>query len=285
MNRSLQSLRAYLHKGGEVPQWSPEPGVVVVGSGKGGAGTSSVSALLALAGARENRRVLLVDGDESLGSLGLYLGYSDPGPGLGDLRGGEVEPRDLLHQVFGSLWLLPGGGGGSEATLATSLGERRTLFHRVTELFEAFDLIILDGGSHLASVMAACSTRPERLLAVTTPDRVAMAATHALLKVARNRYPELPSELLINFADTAVADETFQMMAQAGEKFLDIRPSFAGSVPDDPELRDHMAVGAPLTRMDPQSPALAAVWNLHGRLAAEQESLQAGFGKVLPFPA
>jgi MinD-like ATPase involved in chromosome partitioning or flagellar assembly len=165
------------------------------------------------------------------------------------------------------------------------LGERRTLFRRISGLFREFDLIVMDGGSHLASVMAACSVGPERLLALTTPDRVAMAATHALFKVAGARYPELPAELLVNRSDAAVAEETFQMMAQAGERFLGVRPTFAGSVPADPELKEHTAVGAPLTRMDPDSPALNAVWNLHGRIAAEQECLQAGFGRVLPFPA
>ena len=80
MNQSLKSLRNYLDRGGERTRWAPSPGVLVLGSGKGGIGTSTVSALLALAGVEDGRQVLLVDGNESVGSLHLLLGKPDPGP-------------------------------------------------------------------------------------------------------------------------------------------------------------------------------------------------------------
>ena len=99
MNRSLQSLRNYLDKGGERTRWTPSPGVVVVGSGKGGIGTSTVSALLALAGAEDGRQVLLIDGNESVGSLHLLLGKPDTGPGIGDLRGGAPVSFTVFHRL------------------------------------------------------------------------------------------------------------------------------------------------------------------------------------------
>jgi flagellar biosynthesis protein FlhG len=282
MNRSLKSLRTYLEKGGETPRWAPTPGVVVVGAGKGGVGTSTISALLALAGAREGRRVLLVDGDEGVGSLHLLMGLTDPGPGLGDLRGGELTPHDLLHPLAQSLWLLPGGGGGGEATLSTSLGERRALFRRVSTLYEEFDLVVLDGGSHLASVLAACSAGAERLLALTTHDRVAMAATYALLKVTQDRFPHLPVEILVNFGEDPSSDEVFRMMSVAGNRFLGLQPGFAGCIPADAALQTLRDEGAPLSALNLSARASEATGLLHSRLAAEQESAQADGTPVLP---
>lgn len=285
MNRSLKSLRTYLDTREKPSPRASNPGVVVVGSGKGGVGTSTVSALLALAGALEDRRVLLIDGDEGVGSLNFLLGFPDPGLGLGDLRGGELEPHDLLHPVTDCLWFLPGGGGSSESTLATALGERRALFRRVSDLYGDFDLVVVDGGSHLASVMAACGTAPERLLALTTPDRVAMASTHALLKIMGTRLPDLPIEIVVNLGHGAPAENTFKLMAQASVRFLGMEPSFAGSLPDDPHLRAHTEAGAPLTKMDVSCPAFDAASVLHSRLAGQQEPSGHKHEEALSFPA
>lgn len=286
MNRSMKSLRTYLSNEREGSPWTSSSGVVVVGSGKGGVGTSTLAALLALAGARDDRRVLLVDGDESVGSLHLLLGLPDPGPGLGDLREGELTPRDLLHPLSETLWFLPGGGGGEDATLATALGERRALFRRVSTLYREFDLVVLDGGSHLASVLAACAAGAERLLALTTRDRVAMAATYALLKVTLERFPPLPVEILVNLEKASSSREVFRTMSAAGQRFLGLEPAFGGSIPDDPGLRSHMEEGGTLRTLDPASPALEAARHLHARLACEQESEEDETGPALslPFP-
>jgi flagellar biosynthesis protein FlhG len=281
MNRSLKTLRSYLEKGGENPRWTPTPGVVVVGAGKGGIGTSTVAALLAFAGARDGRQVLLIDGDEGVGSLHLLLGMDDQGLGIGDLKGGELSPSDLLRKVQPSLWFLPGGGGGVDSTLATSLGERRALYQRVSTLYSDFDLVVLDGGSHLSSVLAACGVGAERFLALTTSDRVAMAATYALFKVIRDRFPSLPVEVLVNSQKDASSEDVFLMMSSATTRFMGLELRSAGSIPEDPLLEDLSREGRPLTDLPTTAPSLEATGLVHARLAAEQESFGAKTMHVL----
>ncbi len=285
MNQSLSSLKAYLGQTQDQPPWAPAPGVVVVGSGKGGVGTSTVSALLALAAAAEGRKVLLLDGDESAGSLHLLLGLTDAGPGIGSLRGGDLTPRDLLRRLGKNLWFLPGGGGGADATLALALGERRALFRRVAGLYDEFDLVVLDGGSHLTSVMAACGAGAERLLALTTPDRVAMAATYALLKVGTERFPCLPMEIVVNGTDPASAEEVFRMMFLAGSRFLRLEVPYGGSIPRDPELEQLHAEGRSLRSVDFGTAAPRAAERLHARLASEQEAAGSLGADLLPLSA
>ncbi len=270
-----------MDRGGETTHRPPSRGVVVVGSGKGGVGTSTVSALLAMAGARDGRRVLLVDSDEGVGSLHLLLGIADPSPGLGDLKGGEVTPQELLRPVSSGLFFLPGGGSGKDATLATGLGERRALYQRVSSLYPEFDMVVVDGGSHLASVAAACAAGAERLIALTTSDRVAMAATYALLKVSRERFPTLPVEILVNRQSDPQADEIFRVMATAGTRFLGLDPSFAGAIPHDPQIQTGSEEGIPLLDLDFPAPSLEAAGLIHGRLAAEQESVETGSATIL----
>ncbi len=284
MTRSLDSLKGFLGQPGNGPRWVPAPGVVVLGSGKGGVGTSTVAVLLALSASQEGRQVLLVDGDEGVGSVHLLLGLADAGPGLGSLRGGDLSPEDLLRPISGSLFLLPGGGGGIESTLSSAAGERRVLFRRVSELFSRFDLVVVDGGSHLASVLAACSVGAERLLALTAPDRVSMAATYALLKIGRERFPALPMEVLVNWGERVTAEEVYRMMALAGQRFLGLEVAFGGAIPRDPHLLRLMEEGASLLGLTPGSPSLEAVGALHGRIWGEQVRATGGSVPVLSFP-
>jgi MinD-like ATPase involved in chromosome partitioning or flagellar assembly len=285
MTTSLDSLRAYLGSGGQGSRWTPTPGVLVVGSGKGGVGTSTVSALLALVAAQEGRRVLLVDADEGLGSLHFLFGLQDSGPGIGALRGGDLSPADLVRPVTESLWLLPGGGDAVGSTLSTALGERRALLGRVADLFPFYELVIVDGGSHLASVQAACAAGAERLLALTAPDRVSMAATYALLKVTRERFPALPLEVLVNQGDGMGAEEVFQMMATAGRRFLGLKVGFGGSIPRDFALEKGIVAEGSVLDLPPSSPALNALGVIHSRLASEQRGDSAASSRVLAFPA
>ena len=83
-------------------QWAPTSGVLVLGSGKGGVGTSTVSALLALVAAQEGRQVLLVDadhfGDEEEGQGNRNGLYEIAFPLLGD--GVDRGRRDLSKRAF-----------------------------------------------------------------------------------------------------------------------------------------------------------------------------------------
>ena len=285
MTSSLDSLRAYLGSNGHASRWAPTPGVLVVGSGKGGVGTSTISALLALVAAQDGRRVLLVDADEGLGSLHFLFGLSDTGPGIGSLRGGELTPADLVRPVTESLWLLPGGGGEVESTLSFGLGERRALLRRISDLYPFYDLVVVDGGSHMASVLAACSAGAERLLALTAPDRVSMAATYALLKVSRERFPSLPLEILVNQGDGVSAEEVFRLMSMAGRRFLGLNVAFGGAIPRDVSLETGAGADGSVLDLSPSSPALNALGVINGRLVSEQAEETGPTTGVLAFPA
>ena len=63
-------------------------------SGRGGSGTTLVSALLAVAAAGDGYRVLLIDADEHVGPLALTLGVT-PRASWQDVRGGQYGAIDV----------------------------------------------------------------------------------------------------------------------------------------------------------------------------------------------
>ena len=269
MTRSLDSLKAFVADSGDVPEFQPEPGIVVLGSGKGGTGTSFISALIALTASRSGSRVLLVDADETAGTLHLMFGFPSGGPGLGALRGSGVTPDQLLVPVVPDLLLLPGGGGHVDATFAVAPSERRALMRRVSGLYDHFDLVIVDGGSRLDSVMAACSVGAERLLCVTTTGRIALASTYALVKVARARFRGMPMELVVNGASHGAALDTHAVVQSASASFLGSSIDFGGAVPEDAGARIAVSNGQPLQELPGDSPAFESAARMaHGLVRA-----------------
>ena len=284
MNRSVESLKAFMAGSRRESTLRPVRGVLVVGAGKGGVGTSVVAGLLAVAAARSGAQVLLADGDEAVGSLHLMFGMTDPGPGLAALRGGKVAPRDLLVSLAPGLALLPGGGGGMDATFAVAAADRRVLFRRVAGLYEHFDLVVVDGGSRLDSVMAACATGAERLLCVTGSDRISLAGSYALFKVTRTRFPGLPAELVVNGATTRTGQGAHRVVEAATGSFLGAAVPLAGVVPDDQEIRDALRANRPLHRLAAAVPALEAAGAIVHRILREHTAALEGDAPLIPLP-
>lgn len=267
MTRTVDSLRALVSGGHDDSHRRMEP-VTVFGAGKGGVGTSTLAGLAALHLSRQGLRVLLVDADETVGAQHLMFGLPLESAGLGALRGGAARPEELMVQVAPGLTLLPGGAGGVEATLAMAAAERRILLRRVAGLYERFDAVVVDGGSRLDSVMAACAAGAGRLVAVTSRDRIAQASAYALLKVARARFQGLPARLVVNRAGAPEGREAHELVDAAARTFTGTGVLFGGAVPDDDALGAALGGGSPLHAIA-EGPAADAVALVAEQLLAE----------------
>lgn len=255
MSTQLEALRRYVAQHPAPPPALPATGgarVVVVGSGKGGVGTSLLAALLAVGAASRGARALLVDGDGTLGSLHLLLG-AEPGPGLAGLRGGAGAPEELIVHLTDALHLLPAGEPGGTIPAV----ERQALFRRISALNPLYDLVIVDGGSRLDSVLAACGAGAVRVLIATTVERIALTATYALAKVLADRHPSVAVELLLNRTDQTVADPAAEEVRGAVKHFLRRTVGYAGWIPDDECLRAALEAGMDLQDAAVGSPAAA----------------------------
>lgn len=246
------------------PVTHADPAIVVVASGKGGTGVSLVSALVGLAVAGEGRRVLLVDGTDSYGALHVMLGV-EPRHRLAELRGGTVQAEALLVTVTETLSLLPGGADepGEQPMSAT---ERQLLSRRARELYDGFDLVVVDAGSRLDAVLGACGDGVDRLVVLATDDQVTMAASHALIKAVEARLPGLPVDVLVNRADEGAAAVVHGHMATAAMQFLGREVGHAGAVPHDHCLQTGMGAGMTVQDAAAGSPAAVAARDVGLRL-------------------
>jgi MinD-like ATPase involved in chromosome partitioning or flagellar assembly len=258
---------------------APDAGsnVVLVASGKGGVGTSVVASLLALSAASAaGARVLLVDASESGGTLHHLLGVR-PTHSLWMLKDARTTPADVLLPVDDRLTLVAGGtsgGGGGQSALvapATDL-ERRSSLLRLAQLYENYDVVVLDGGSRLDTIAAAADIGAPSILLVTSADRLALAANYALVKSIGARRADAPIAVVANRHGEALAADACEFLAGACAHFLGRTIDLVGAIPDDPCLQ--AAVGAGMSVRDALdgSPAADAVGGMLSRVLPRLES-------------
>ena len=137
---------------------------VMICSGKGGTGKSTVSVLLGAGLARLGRKVLLVELDSGLRSVDIIAGvYGRTVYDIEDVLCGRCVPSPLYAGL--SVISAPYEGG---EVAAVPLGR---LLQAVRPYF---DLILLDTAAGMGAPFSAAATVADRALLVLTPDPVAL---------------------------------------------------------------------------------------------------------------
>lgn len=237
-----------------------EPQTVLVASGKGGVGTSMIATLMALSAAHGEQRVLLVDATESGGSLHHLFG-ARPSRSLWMLSRPNAELRDTLIAIDDSLTLVAGGTAGG-ATPPRNDDERRAALASMSQVFGAFDLTVIDGGSRLDTVRAIADLFAPQILLATSADRLSLAANYALVKSLRTRRDDLEISVVANRNAAAVAEEACEFLIGACSHFLGRAIAIAGVVPDDPCLQAAIGAGMSVRDALEGSPAADAARDL-----------------------
>ncbi|MCC6245708.1 MAG: hypothetical protein IT353_22945 [Gemmatimonadaceae bacterium] len=248
-------------------------------SGRGGSGTTLVSALLAVAAAGDGYRVLLIDADEHVGPLALTLGVT-PRASWQDVRGGQFGAIDVAMPLSTTLTLVAGGPAllSDRHAMPATMAERRACLRRVSALSQSMDLVVIDCGSRFESIVSAIAPHDgERLVAVTTgADPIALASTYALCKAVLARHRALPLDVLVNRHDGPEALRSFDAIDAGARQFLGTSLHFAGAIPSDPTLDAALRAGMPFPDAAAGSPAAIAAHDVVMRTLAGTSSTRPG---------
>lgn len=264
----------------------PAHTALLVASGKGGVGTSIVTALTAMSAAERGERVLVVDASEGAGTLHHLFGVR-PTHSLWMLTDPRSQPEDALIPIDDRLTLVAGGTSGANhpAVAPASDHERRSALTRLAHVFGNYDLVVFDGGSRLDTITAIADLTDPSLLLVTSADRLALAANYALVKSVRSRRADVRVSVLANRHGDALAEEACDFLAGACEHFLGRSIEIAGAIPDDPCLQ--AAVGAGMSVRDALdgSPAAEAMRGVLARVLPSRLTAPRPAAMPLSFPS
>lgn len=233
------------------------PHVIGIVSGRGGAGVSLVSTLLAYASAeRTRRRTLLVDADPWLDVQRIWLDVRE-GPGLESIRAGDAEA--LVRAVAGDLELA------SLRCADTGAPGSRALVRRFSHVFGSRQAVVVDAGARLEALEKCVDLRVGSILIVSDVDAVALGATHAMVKAIR-MYLDVPWYVLFNRTDANASEVALPILSAGIRRFLGTDPVIVGHLPEDPSLKPEVGTSRAVLPAIATSRLLGIVADLLPRL-------------------
>ncbi|QFY05620.1 AAA family ATPase [Nonomuraea phyllanthi] len=203
----------------------PDPrsgSVICVIGGRGGAGSSVLSACLALRASGDHLRTLLVDADPLGGGIDALLGQEEAsGARWGDLvaREGRINSSALQAALpsFGDLSVLSFHRGDVAAIPAQAMRSVLEAGRR------GFDLVVVDLPRHLDAAAIEALTRAKTTLVVATADVRGILSSVQVLSETRKHTSDIRAILRPGVLDDDTAAASLGVLS-------------AGTLPDQPRL-------------------------------------------------
>ena len=237
--------------------------ILVVASGKGGSGKSTVCAGVGAALARRGLHVLLVDADAGLCSLDLMLGVAqDLVYNLGDILAGRCEPVRAIHQVAACPGL---------DVLTAPSGEQADLTEEnmarlCRGLAQYYDFVLIDAPAGIGEGFSLAAAPADDALLVVTPDPVCIRSAEKAGRLLREK--DLSCRLVINRYRRRVLKD--RMVEDLDEVIDKTSLQLIGVVPEDEQVAAAAARGEVFGG---SSPAAVAFSNLVARLCREDRPM------------
>lgn len=147
---------------------------ILIASGKGGVGKSTVASFLGMQAAKKGKKVLLIDADTGLGALDILLGVSDSVMNTWlDVATGNCDVQRAFVSVADSLTLLP-----SPACYPDDL-PADTMAVLTEKCEDEFDLILIDASAGIDNNLQMCAKACDRAVFVATADEVSVRCAAA----------------------------------------------------------------------------------------------------------
>lgn len=245
--------------------------ILTVYSPRGGVGCSTIAINLAVAlHERMDMRVLLMEGKMIFGHLGLMLNsrprntIADLIPHAGALDEGLVE--EVVSQHASGIHVLL-----SSPDLNVGQGIRpNDLYSVIQALSRAFDLIVIDAGSHLDDNSVTLMDAADRVLLVTTPDLASLHDTSRFIQLSRGLgFPPHKVLTVLNRASLSGGIRTREIESALHQ------PLFGQIAEGDSKVIRSLNRGVPLLFGASHSPVSKDIRALAARLASMRSGVMA----------
>jgi flagellar biosynthesis protein FlhG len=251
--------------GNQMAPGKKRPQTLCVTSGKGGVGKTSFTVNLAIALARSNHRVLVVDGDMGLANVDVLLRLSVK-HNIRDILANGADPRQALIFPRPNLAVLPGSSGVPEMV---SLGDqqRDRLAAFINAVASDFDYVIIDTAAGIGASVLWFNRFCDHNLFILSPDPTSMTDAYALIKLLAKDYGIQRFNLVLNFIrGVQESNHTLNTIQRVAQRFLSLELNHLGSIPEDKAVRRAVLDQVPFFEQTPGGKAARAIQDLADRL-------------------
>jgi flagellar biosynthesis protein FlhG len=247
---------------------------LVVTSGKGGVGKSTLALNAAWLLAGMNLRVVLVDGETNMANLDVLSGCS-PEYRMGDVLRGERDMEDCFVTLRDGLRFLAGDSGDLERP-GTVMGRQEQIYSAVDGLEDCADVVLVDTASGMNGEALGYALGADEVVVVTSPEPTGIIDTYAVIKILRHHRFGGKLGVAVNGARRpSDADEAMAKLRCAVSHFLGLPFQYAASLPHDPAVSRCVAGQEILVSRHPASPAALSL-----RALAQNISYSVGVKQV-----
>jgi flagellar biosynthesis protein FlhG len=227
---------------------------LVITSGKGGVGKSTVALNCAWLLAGQDVPVVLVDGETNMANLDILSGCS-PEYRLGDVLRGVRDPEECFVTLRPGLRFLAGDSGDCELPF-TGAGRQEQVLRAIDNLEEPAGIVIVDTASGMSSDVLGYALGADEIVVVTSTEPTGIIDTYAVLKILRHHRFGGRLGVVVNGARRpSDADEAMAKLRCAVDHFLGLPFHYAATLPYDPLVPGCVMEQEILARKHPMSPA------------------------------
>lgn len=213
---------------------------IVICSGKGGVGKTTITANLGIALARLNQRVVLVDTDTGLNNLDVAMGIENKIVyDLTDILENRCRVRQALVEddMYNNLYTLASCNGDNQRLTSASLK------YILNSLSEHFDYILLDCPAGIEAGFHRAVGASDEAIIVTTPHIAAIRDADKVISILRT-YQLDKTTLIIN---RVRGDLILNMeMLDIGDIVELLRVPLLGVIPENDDISTYSSMGVRL---------------------------------------
>lgn len=204
---------------------------IVITSGKGGVGKTSLSVSLAIAIANDGKSVTLFDADLGLANINVLLGII-PKYNLYHVIKGKKKLKDIIIEVPEGIKIIAGASGFQQLA-NLEVKQREEFISSISELSND-DFLIVDTGAGISQNVLSFVMAADEVIVVTTPEPTAITDAYGIIKAIASQSNEKLIKLIVNRAQSvAEGKRVAQRVISIAGQFLNVKVEELGFVYED----------------------------------------------------
>lgn len=235
--------------------------IISVTGGKGGIGKTTISANLAVAFAKQKKKVLLFDADLGLANIDVVLGLN-PKKTLHDVLTGDCSLQEICIHGPQGIKIIPASSGIQKmAELSTK--EYFGLIQSFSTMVEDIDIMIVDMASGISSQIIDFTNASQDIVVVICNDPASLMDSYAVIKILNQKYARNRFGIVVNKTKSVWEGyDVFQKFQEAVNKFININTHYLGNIPYDDFVTYASRERVSVVDKYPKSQAVLALSNI-----------------------
>lgn len=227
------------------------PKIITVASGKGGVGKTSIAINLAIAFAKFDREVIVMDADLGLANVNIVLGVI-PKYNLYNVLKGQKSLKEIIVETPQGIKIIAGASGFYQ--LANLEREQKENFIKNLGDLDYADIIVIDTGAGVSDNVLSFVAAADEVIIVTTPEPTSITDAYGIIKSIAARSPSSSLKLIVNRVSSVIeGKKVAERVINIAGQFLNMRVENLGFVYEDEIVRKAVLRQQPFYSTDPKS--------------------------------